>query len=318
MKNALLNYENQFFLNNSTISGILSVDGSYSINYAPIKTIGVGYNKQVIAEVPVANFSINKYLLYNEPFLNFTGENSITKTAISFKGSLNYNNTRFGFASGYLNSFNLSCSVGEIPSTKSDIIIFGDVGPNYNASGNLKAPYISVPQVKDIILTCSGSSSNRITNFDYSIGCAKRPIYVLNQSGYNFNPISGPTGPTTPLPNYIPSEVLLDLPIEIDASFTLEVDDYISKNLYNILNNDADANFSISIFGTVFEDQTLSVNGSNLTVNNGINILTYRKAVGINMFNQSFNNVKLISQEFNSNADDVLSVKLNYKGYLNN
>ena len=36
------------------------------------------------------------------------------------------------------------------------------------------------------------------------------------------------------------------------------------------------------------------------------------------MFNQSFNDFKLVSQEFNSSADDVLSVKLSYKGYLNN
>jgi hypothetical protein len=314
MKSATLNYENYFFLNNSTISGIISVDGGYNINYAPIKTIGVGYNKQVIAEVPVANFSINKYLLYNEPFLAFTGENN-NKTAIGFKGSLNYNNKKFGFLSGYLNSFGLSCSVGEIPTTTSDIIVYGDVGPNYDASGSLKAPYISVPQVKDIILTCSGSSTNRITNFDYSINCTKRPIYVLNQSGYSY---SGPTGPIAPGPNYVPYEVLLDLPIEINASFTLEVDDYTSKLLYSQLDNDTDSSFSISINGTVFEDQVLQVSNQNLTVNGGTDLLMYRKAVGINMFNQSFTNVKLISQEFNSNADDVLSVKLNYKGYLNN
>jgi len=292
MKGATLNYENYFFLNNSTISGIISVDGGYSINYAPIKTIGVGYNKQVIAEVPVANFSINKYLLYNEPFLAFTGENN-DKTAIGFKGSLNYNNKKFGFLSGYLNSFGLSCSVGEIPTTKSDIVVYGDVGPNYDASGDLKAPYISVPQVKDIILTCSGSSTNRITNFDYNIN-------------------------TDPGPNYVPYEVLLNSPIEIDASFTLEVDDYTSKLLYSQLDNDTDASFSIVINGTVFEDQVLQVSNQNLTVNGGTDLLMYRKAVGINMFNQSFNNVKLVSQEFNSNADDILSVKLNYKGYLNN
>jgi len=314
MKSATLNYENYFFLNNSTISGIISVDGGYSINYAPIKTIGVGYNKQVIAEVPVANFSINKYLLYNEPFLAFTGENN-NKTAIGFKGSLNYNNKKFGFLSGYLNSFGLSCSVGEIPTTKSDIVVYGDVGPNYDASGNLKAPYISVPQVKDIILTCSGSSTNRITDFDYNINCTKRPIYILNQSGYSY---SGPTGPTAPGPNYVPYEVLLNLPIEIDASFTLEVDDYTSKLLYSQLDNDTDASFSIIINGTVFEDEVLQISNQNLTVNGGTDLLMYRKAVGINMFNQSFNNVKLVSQQFNSNADDILSVKLNYKGYLNN
>jgi hypothetical protein len=314
MKGATLNYENFFFLNNSTISGIISVDGGYSINYAPIKTIGVGYSKQVIAEVPVANFSINKYLLYNEPFLDFTGENQ-NRNAKGFKGSLNYNNKKFGFLSGYLNSFGLSCSVGQIPTTTSDIIVYGDVGPSYNASGDLKAPYISVPQVKDIILTCSGSSTNRITNFNYNINCTKRPIYILNQSGYSY---SGPTGPTEPAANYIPYEVLLNLPIEIDASFTLEVADYTSKSLYSQLDNDIDTSFSISINGAVFADEVLTVNGQNLTVNGGSDLILYQKLVGINMFNQSFTNVKLISQEFNSSADDVLSVKLNYKGYLNN
>lgn len=314
MKNALLNYENQFFLNSSTISGILSVDGSYNINYAPIKTIGVGYNKQVIAEVPVANFSINKYLLYEEPFLNFTGEN-LNQTAKSFRGSLNYNGKKIGFESGYLNSFNLSCSVGEIPTTTSDIVVYGDLGPSYDASGSYKAPYVSVPQVKDIILTCSGSSSNRITNFNYSINCSKQPIYLLNQSGYSY---SAPTGPTAPEKNYIPAEVLLKLPIEIDASFTLEVDDYTSKSLYNILNNDVDTDFSITIFGTIFKDVPLTINNQNASVNTNVNLLTYRQAVGVKMFNQSFSNVKLVSQEFNSNADDILSVKLNYKGYLNN
>jgi len=314
MKNAILNYENQFFLNSTTISGLLSVNGSYNINYAPIKTIGVGYNKQVIAEVPVANFSINKYLLYNDPFLPFTGENR-NKTAKSFKGSINYNGKKLGFLSGYLNSFSLSCSVGEIPSTTADIIVYGDLGPSYNASGNFKPPELSVPQVKDIVLTCSGSSSNRITSFDYSINCPKQPIYTLNQSGISF---SGPIGPVAPVSNFIPSEVLLNLPIEIDASFNLEVDDYEAKNLYDQLNNDNDASFSISINGTVFKDDFLSVGDSPLFVNDNEVLFVIRKSVGINMFNQSFNDFKLVSQEFNSSADDILSVKLSYKGYLNN
>jgi hypothetical protein len=84
------------------------------------------------------------------------------------------------------------------------------------------------------------------------------------------------------------------------------------------LNNDTDTNFSISINGTIFKDETLPVNGLDLVVNGNVPLFTYKKAIGINMFNQSFANVKLLSQEFNSSADDILSVKLNYKGYLNN
>lgn len=298
MKNAIINYENIFYLDGQAISGILSVDGSYTINYAPINTVGIGYNKQVIADVPTAEFNINKYLLYNEPLLNYTGQRTDLK-AQSFPGSINYNNKSIGFESGYLNSFGLSCSVGEIPQTSANIQVFGDIGSGYSAYGARQTKYMTVPQVKDITISCSGSSSNRITSFDYSINCPKKPIYILQNSN-----------------NYIPYEVLSEFPIEIGVSFNLEVDDYAARKVYEQLNNDTDSSFSLLIKGVVFVDAPLSVGGLNLNVDS-TNLLVARKSVGVTLFSQSFNNFKLISQEFNSNADDVLSVKLNYKGYLN-
>ena len=298
MKNAIINYENIFYLDGQAISGILSVDGSYTINYAPINTVGIGYNKQVIADVPTAEFNINKYLLYNEPFLNYTGQRTDLK-AQSFPGSINYNNKSIGFESGYLNSFGLSCSVGEIPQTSANIQVFGDIGSGYSAYGARQTKYMTVPQVKDITISCSGSSSNRITSFDYSINCPKKPIYILQNSN-----------------NYIPYEVLSEFPIEIGVSFNLEVDDYAARKVYEQLNNDTDSSFSLLIKGVVFVDAPLSVGVLNLNVDS-TNLLVARKSVGVTLFSQSFNNFKLISQEFNSNADDVLSVKLNYKGYLN-
>ena len=316
MKNSILNYENRFYLNGNAISGILSVQGNYSVNYGPINTIGVGYNKQVMAEVPSASFSVNKYLLYNEPFLRFTGERP-DKQAQRFAGSIDYFGKSFGFQTGCVNSISLDCSVGEVPQTSIDIQVFGDIGKTISASGNIGAPYISVPQVKDIILSCSGSSTNRITQFNYNINCPKKPIYLLQPSGFSS---TGPSGPSGPIANfaYVPYEILLELPIEIDASFNLEVDNYEAKRLYEQMTNDVNSVFSISINGTVFEDDFLSVGNSSLTVNNNEELFVIRKSVGINMFNQSFNDFKLVSQEFNSSADDVLSVKLSYKGYLNN
>lgn len=310
MKNATLNYENRFYLNGAAISGILSVGGSYNLNYVPINTIGVGYNKQIMAEVPTAQFKVDKYLLYNEPFLNFTGE-SLSRKAETFAGSIDYFGKSFGFETGCVNGFSLDCSVGQVPQTSIDIQVFGDIGNNISASGNFNAPYISVPQVKDIILSCSGSSTNRITQFNYSITCPKKPIYLLQPSGVSS---SGPTANYA----YVPYEILLELPIEINASFNLEIDDYEARKLYTQLNNDIDASFSININGTVLEDEVLMVNGQNLTVSGTYDLLLYKKLVGINMFSQTFSDVKLVSQEFNSSAEDVLSVKLNYKGYLNN
>ena len=111
--------------------------------------------------------------------------------------------------------------------------------------------------------------------------------------------------------------MLCDFPVEINVSFNLEVDDFQSRKLYEQLNNDTDSSFSLLIVGAVLENQNLSV-GSNQDLDVGIgDLVVARTSVGVSLFNQSFNNVKLVSQEFNSNADEVLSVKLNYKGYLN-
>lgn len=314
MKGAILNYENRFYLNNTPISGITSIDGDYTINYSPINTIGVGYNKQVISEVPVCQFGINRYLVYNEPFLNYTGE-TLNRQAQSFRGSINYQGKSIGFESGYLMSFNVNCAVGEIPKTSSKINIFGDIGKGYSASGNFTTPYISVPQVKDITITCSGSSTNRITSFDYSINCPKKPVYIFRPSGYLNSEV---TGPIIPGFNYIPYEVLSNLPIEVDATFDLEVDDYETKRLYDQLNNDINSSFSINIKGTVFQDETLMISGQDLLVGGGNTLLMYKKSVGINLFDVSFDNAKLVSQQITSSADDILSVKLNYRAYLNN
>lgn len=305
MKNSILNYENRFYLNGNAISGVLSVQGNYSVNYGPINTIGVGYNKQVMAEVPSASFSVNKYLLYNEPFLRFTGERP-DKQAQRFAGSIDYFGKSFGFQTGCVNSISLDCSVGEVPQTSIDIQVFGDIGKTISASGNIGAPYISVPQVKDIILSCSGSSTNRITQFNYNINCPKKPIYLLQPSGFSS---TGPSGPSGPIANfaYVPYEILLELPIEIDASFTIEVDDYESKKLYDQMNNDIDYNFNIEVRGKVFQNLSLGV----------LDLLALDSSNGILLFKQTFSNVKLISQDYNSSADDVLSVKLSYKGYLN-
>ena len=91
MKNAITNYENTFYLNGVALSGISSVDGSYSIDYKPINILGKGYIKQIIASVPTANLSINRYLINNDPVFNLTGDGNFN-LAQSISGGLYYQN----------------------------------------------------------------------------------------------------------------------------------------------------------------------------------------------------------------------------------
>ena len=99
--------------------------------------------------------------------------------------------------------------------------------------------------------------------------------------------------------NYIPYEVLSTLPIEINASFNLEVDDYETKNLYNQLNNDSDTNFAINIKGTVFKDEQVSIGNQDLAVNGTSPLLTYRKSIGVNIFNVNINKGESNISRFN-------------------
>jgi len=313
MKGGITNNEQQFYLNGANLSGILSVNGGYTVNYSAINTIGVGYNKQVMAQVPNGQVTVSKYLLYNEPFLNYTGEKA-DKTASSLAGSIHYNNRCIGFTKGYLTSFSLSCSVGEVPKTSASIQVFGDFGKSLSNSGNAPRPYVSVPQIKDISLTCNGSTTNRITSFDYQINCPKKPIYALQNA-----PASGPTGPSGPTNqiSYIPVEVLAEMPIEINASVNMDIDDYQVTTIYDQITSDTDVSFAVNIKGTLLADQIAAV---------GNNILsTPAGPIGLGkvnnpptIFSASLSNMKLVSQEFSSTTDQFLSVKLGYKGYLIN
>lgn len=302
MKSAISNYDQIFYLNGTAFSGIKSINGGYSLNYEPIKTVGVGYSKQIIAEVPNGEINITKDLLYVEPFLNFTGE-SLDKKAIPLSGSVHYNSKSIGFQNGYLTSFGLSCSVGEVPQTDLSISVFGDFGKTISASGSGASPYISVPQVKDIRLTCSGSATNRINNFQYNINCPKTPIYTLSDNNA-----------------YVPVEVLSEMPVEVTANFTMEVDDYEVKKMYDMITSSDDLSFSINIFGTIFNDLTLLLNSKELTVSGsgGYPIAVGLRRSGINIFSANINNASLVSQTFNSSSDEFLSVNLSYRAYLMN
>jgi hypothetical protein len=87
----------------------------------------------------------------------------------------------------------------------------------------------------------------------------------------------------------------------------MEVDDYESNKLYDQMNNDIDYSFSIEVRGKVFKNLTLGE----------LDLFALEASNGISLFKQTFSNVKLVSQNYNSSADDVLSVNLSYKGYLN-
>ena len=304
MKNAITNYENTFYLKSAALSGVLSVDGSYSLDYKPVNVLGKGFLKQIMTSVPKAEISISRYLTNNDPALKLTGDgaNYISK---SIDGGIYYEGKYFSFRKGYLNSLGINCSVGEVPQVQTSFSIYGDIGNNFNPSGQNYAGGVFVPQVKNIILTCRNSTTNRITNFNLDFSTPKNPIYGISSVNAE-----------------LPIEVHNTYPIEITSSFTLEIDDYETKRAFSDLTSAGTTDFTIKISGTVLNDISLiASSGTNLelTTSSGTpqTFVVYTEEDAVPIFNFSASDAIIISEKVNSSSDDLLSVNLSYKTYLN-
>lgn len=299
MKNAVTNYENTFYFNKQALSGVLSVDGSYNLEYTPINVIGKGFLKQIMSSVPTANLSLSRYLTANDPILDATGER--LRLAPSFNAGLYYDDKYFAFEKGYLSSYGLSCAVGEIPTIESQFQIFGDIGPDFNPSGQQYGGSVFVPQVKNILLTTRNSTTNRITNFSIDYSIPKVPIYGVSSAN-----------------SELPIEVHNAYPIEVTSSFTIEIDDYETKSVFADLTSSSDSEFTIDIKASILQDISLTDSEGNALVDADTDdeFNSYDRGDDPSVFKFTASNAVIVSEQVTSSSDDVMSVNLSYKTYL--
>lgn len=252
------NYDAEVYLSGYKVFGVTDVNFGYSL---PIEHLNVlGYNKfrTFTSGPPQSSFSIQKYLSPNDFILGFTGT-----TAIS--GGLLYDSASksFGFTSGYLNSYSVSCAVGNFPSLSADFSVYGNIGNGLISSSASQTGSLTVVRPKDILIQCDGSGTNRIESFTYNVECSRQALYH-------------PTGSS-------PTEVVTFRPYKVTAQFSLAVDDYQSKKLFDYIIDSNKRNISITI-------------GSLATF--------------------TMSNMELIGETINSSATDDAMITLNYQGFL--
>lgn len=262
-KNAVLNYEQQFYLSGIQLSGVTSLDGSYSIDENPINIIGKGYTYPVRQGPMVGNFNIQKYYIGKEPLLSYTGESPIS-------GSINFDEKSFGFESGYLTEYSVSAGIGRIPESSASIVVYGDIGSGISASGSEPHPAIEIPNQGSISLNATGYQSNRITDFSYSMRINRSPIYKIGSP--------------------FPVQVDRSFPISQEATFSLEVDDYEIARIQEYLIKPKQQKISIQLKNPINSSQIESF---------------------------EIGKARLLSQSISSTSEDMLSVNLTYRGYIN-
>jgi hypothetical protein len=306
MKQAVLGYEQKFFINGTQMSGVQSVNGSYGISEKPINILGWGHVNANFYDNPTTpslnalngplegQFSVNSALVSEDFFLQFTGD-------VPFTGSINHGRKYFGFYSGYLTSHSVNCAVGEIPTTSTSIKVFGDIGGspdffeaqdddsiflqqegdfgiatedsvaehNYNASGNNPFPEIKVPNQGSITVECSGAATDRVTSFSHVIDVPVSPIYTVGSS--------------------VPAQVDVVWPISSTTSFSLDIDKYNYSRLRTYLRSPN------------VQDIAIKVND----------------CFGSTIQNYIVKDARLLNEEMAANADGRLTVNLEYKSYYN-
>jgi hypothetical protein len=158
------NYDADVYLSGHKIFGVTDINFGYSLPIEHLNVIGYNKFKTFTSGPPQSSMSIQKYLSPNDLILNFTGT-----TAIS--GGLFYNssNRNFGFNSGYLNSYSVSCAVGNFPSLSADFSIFGNIGTGLITTTANQTGALAVVRPKDILIECDGTGTNRVESFTYIV-----------------------------------------------------------------------------------------------------------------------------------------------------
>ena len=244
MKEGYVSYEQAFFIDGLQVSGVQSIQGGYFITEAPVNVLGFGNVGESFFEAspnqgqaaPPSNmaalvspiegrFEIESTLASSDLYLNYTGGQP-------FSGGVVYSDKSFGFNSGYISQHQVSCQVGQLPSTSTSILSFGDVGSGINPK-EASFPHanpgpVAFTNQENIRVTCRGSSTNRVVAASYRLSTQLDPIYVLG--------------------NTFAHQVDVVWPMIGEMAFSIETDDYEYKAMRDYFVKPELSDISMEIF----------------------------------------------------------------------
>jgi hypothetical protein len=202
--------ENQnFYLNNSIISGIQGLSISYNNNIEPSLRVNDSNRNYFISKPVIGNFNLDYILSSSDRFISFTGSQP-------FSGRIEYGNNFFTFSSGYVTNYSVNYRLGEYPTVNTRALILGELGNtsgifSYNPS--VLNSFLSADNYY-IDLNLNEANFNRLESFSLNIEIPREPIYTIG--------------------NYLPNEVIIKYPISINLNFELSMSRYNQENITNL------------------------------------------------------------------------------------
>lgn len=214
--------EIQVFVSGMELSGVSSAELSKTSSNQIYSPLGVRRHFSLPSGPVNQNLSLNYPLIAADPLLNYTGD-------INMSGSIRYNDSNYGFASGYLETYALNCAVGAIPQVTANFLIADEMTSGYAATGSVGYPTIDLPTQGSISISCDDSISNRVVGFDLSISAKRNFIYSIGSK--------------------VPADVeTIDL-LQYSATVQIDVDEAFLENANNFLSGREGKTVSLSVDG---------------------------------------------------------------------
>ena len=206
-------------INRTGILGVQSISTQYESVARPLDSLGITEIQYAPQGAQTASLQLNTLLTHTleegyggqmslDVMQNLTGN-------IPFSGIIDYGAEKIYFSEGYLETYSVSCGIGEVPQTSTTSTIFGDFGTGVLFSEYAQAPglipSLNIASYNSMEVNLDEFSTNRMTSFSVDIATPRIPIYTLNADK--------------------PAKVIAGTPIEINVNFSLDVDDYKIKNM---------------------------------------------------------------------------------------
>lgn len=339
MKQAVLGYEQKFFINGTQLSGVQSVDGSYGISEKPINVLGWGHVNETyydktndIMQADGTSFILdaNGFKILQEencvtkdlpssPSLTvlngpLEGQFSINSTLVSedfmlqftgdnpFTGSIHHGRKYFGFYSGYITNHAVSCGVGQVPVTSTSIKVFGDIGGSPD--------YFVVQDDEDAIITQEDG---------YSMAQEGRSMGEASYSASGTNPF-----PTIRVPNQGSISVecagastdrvtSFNHAIEIPVSPIYTVGSSMAAQVDVVWPISTTTSFSLDIDKYNYE----RLRGYLISPVVQDIAIRVKDCFGYTIQDYMVNNARLIGEQMSASTEGRLTVNLQYKSYYN-
>jgi hypothetical protein len=213
-------YDQVFVVNGYQLSGVESISINYSVPLENSLTLGSTYGYNLNNPIQ-AEISLQRSMLYQDPLLAFTGDSS-------FSGSLSYNGKSYGFTSGFLNRYGISCTVGEIPTISCSVSVYGELKPSLEVLKTQEHPSIFIPSPRSISVSGDNTSNNRVKSFSFEYSINRQPVFSIDSARDV-------------------DEVVFLPPVNVSASLTFDAVNLTPENCDFFLQSAQKKNFDISV-----------------------------------------------------------------------